>query len=59
MLNCQNCPNPCFDFEETGICKREAELPPAVCPMFEDIPLDECPGIDYHSVGITVRAIPP
>ena len=59
MLNCQKCPNPCFDFEETKICKREAELPPAVCPMFEDIPIDECPGIDYHAVGITVRANPP
>lgn len=58
MLNCQKCPNPCFDFEETGICLRETKLPPAVCPMF-DIPTDECPGIDYHAVGIIVKANPP
>ena len=59
MLNCQKCPNPCFDFEETGICTREAELPPAVCPMFPDIPIDECPGLDYFPVNTTAKAIPP
>ena len=59
MLNCQNCPNPCFDFEETGACPREAKLPPEVCPMFGDIPIDECPDFDYHTAGIVVRVIPP
>ena len=38
MLNCQKCDNPCFDFEETGHCPREATLPPAACPMFEEPP---------------------
>lgn len=37
MLNCQNCDNPCFDFEETGICPRESSLPQDVCPMFEKV----------------------
>lgn len=40
MLDCQNCSSPCFDYEETGVCPREAQLPPAVCPMFEDFSLD-------------------
>lgn len=35
MLNCQNCDTPCFDFEETGVCAREATLPLDICPMFE------------------------
>lgn len=40
VYSCQECPTPCFDFEETGVCPREAELFPAVCPMFEDFPID-------------------
>ena len=31
IFNCQKCPTPCFDFEETTICPREAELVPDSC----------------------------
>ena len=53
MLDCQQCPNPCFDFEETGSCPRDAKLPPAVCPMFEGFPLGDI------SDNIAAKAIVP
>ena len=36
MLNCQKCDNPCFDFEETGMCPIEANWAPAPCCPDED-----------------------
>lgn len=51
MLNCQKCNNPCFDFEKTGICPREADWAPVPC----------CPDENeiYFDKSIVAKNIPP
>lgn len=61
FLNCEKCePNAKTEcnYPNNGVCIREAKLPPAVCPMF-DVPLDECPGIDFHLVGVNTPGVLP
>ena len=62
FLNCENCDphvRKACNYPNNGICAREVKLPPDVCPMFPDIPIDECPEIDYHTAGIIVKTVPP
>ena len=48
--SCQECPTPCFDFEETGICPKEAVLTTVVC---------DCCAEDINVDDIQAKAIPP
>ena len=60
-MNCKTCDpdiQKACTYTQTGICAKEAALPPAVCPMFDNIPIDECPGIDYHIMKSTAKTTP-